>query len=106
MICPLCSSPDLTSWSEDKHRSYYFCKECSLISVPRNELIAVESEVDRYKAHENNENDPHYRHYLSQIAEAITPYLKAGQIGLDFGCGKTTLLENIFVEQGYEVVSY
>lgn len=106
MICPLCSHTDSIVCDQDKLRTYYLCNKCSLIFVPRDVLIAEDQERIRYESHENLENDPNYQIYLGQVVNAIVPFLSKGSSGLDFGCGKTTLMSRLFLEQSFHVDSY
>lgn len=104
MICPLCSSTDLALFDRDKLRSFFQCKHCSLVFVPRSELIPADQEKKRYEAHENDDTDPGYRQYLTKIAQAISNKLKPGMKGLDFGSGRTKLLADLLA--GFAVDSY
>ncbi len=106
MTCPLCLSPETKIFDQDKLRSYYQCSLCSLVFVPRNELISTGEEKKRYESHENNEDDPHYRQYLVEIVESIVPFISEGASGLDFGCGKTRLMEILLNERGFVVDSF
>lgn len=103
MKCPLCESSDLRLWSEDKLRSYHYCNRCTLIFVPRYQLILETEEFERYKEHESDEG---YRSYLGAIVTGALPFLPKGSRGLDFGCGQTKLLGEIFLEGGLEVESF
>lgn len=106
MKCPLCESSKATPWSEDELRPYFKCQECSLIFVPSHFLLSAEDEKKRYDTHENSDEDPRYRDYLSKIAFGVIPHLSPGMVGLDFGCGASTLLAQIFEENGFPVDSY
>lgn len=106
MKCPLCESSSVTLWSEDELRSYFKCRECSLIFVPSEFLLSAEEEKKRYDTHENNQEDLRYREYLSKIALGAYPYLTAGMRGLDFGCGASTLLAQLFDENAFPTDSY
>lgn len=105
MSCPLCRSDSLKLYDRDKFRSYQFCSVCRLISVPRSELITAEEEKARYDLHENDASEQ-YREYLGGIADALLPKLSAGSVGLDFGCGKSLLMEKILEGHGHRVESY
>jgi SAM-dependent methyltransferase len=105
MNCPLCSSSAVQLFDKDKFRTYRLCSDCRLISVPRNELLSKDEEKARYDLHENDESDQ-YRTYLSAIAKALLPQILAGSRGLDFGCGKSLMMEKILESHGLEVDSY
>lgn len=95
MFCPLCSSTESVLFDQDKFRSFYQCRHCSLVFVPRNELISASDEKARYETHKNDEGDPAYHAYLSKIAEAVSRNLTPGMKGLDFGSGRTKLLARL-----------
>lgn len=105
MICPLCLSSESEIFDQDKMRSYLKCTGCDLIFVPRDSLITPSAEKERYEAHQNEENES-YTNYLNKTVSAIRPHLKEASSGLDFGCGRTHILENLFRKAGIPVKSY
>lgn len=104
--CPLCSDHNAQEYSQDKIRSYLICPNCELIFVPRAQLISIEKERARYEHHQNESEDPAYLNYLSKIAKDCVPHLNQGAEGLDFGCGPSPLLANIFSQHGFSTNSY
>lgn len=89
MICPLCRS-DSELFDREKFRSYFQCRVCSLVFVPRSEILTHAQEKERYEAHENS--GPGYETYLNQIISSIKPHLTDEMKGLDFGSGSSTYL--------------
>lgn len=106
MNCPLCQSSHTSLYDQDEFRHYHQCGGCELIFVPRSELVSSSEEKFRYDQHENHPDDPRYREYLKKIVDSIHPFLKPTSRGLDFGCGESTLLEQLFVEAGFPTRSY
>jgi SAM-dependent methyltransferase len=106
MNCPLCHSSDAFLFDQDKLRRYLQCQSCSLVWVPREELIPLAEEHQRYEAHQNLEEDADYKFYLKKIRDEVLPYLQSHLEGLDFGCGKTELLSQLFSEVNIPVKSY
>jgi len=104
--CPLCLKCNTQEYSQDKTRAYHFCSNCQLIFVPRNQLIHPDQEKQRYDSHQNNEEDPHYRNYLQQLMNQVLPSLEKSQVGLDFGCGRTDLLAQLFKAKDITVDSF
>jgi hypothetical protein len=104
MICPVCEGSKSELFDQDKHRAFFKCLECDLVYVPRSSLVTASEEKARYDSHENSEEDDGYRKYLAEIAEVIKAQLFPGELGLDFGCGKTTMLEKLLAP--FEVTSY
>lgn len=106
MMCPLCKGSSSSLYHQDKSRSYYQCQSCTLVYVPREELVSAAEEKTRYDLHENSETDQSYINYLSGIRDVILPHITKSDHGLDFGSGRTTLLEKLFIEHGYQMKSY
>jgi transcription initiation factor TFIIIB Brf1 subunit/transcription initiation factor TFIIB len=104
--CPLCDSAHSSEFSRDKIRSYYICSSCQLIFVPREQIISSDEEKKRYDTHKNSPEETRYRDYLAQIAGLMIPQMSEGSMGLDFGCGASTLLGDILISQGYPTDSY
>lgn len=101
MTCLLCAHPT-HFFSKDPLRSYVQCSHCELVFVPRAELISVDEEKIRYNTHQV---DAGYRSYLSAIRDTVIPHVQNGP-GLDFGCGLTTMLADLFQESGIKMESY
>lgn len=104
--CPLCESNSTHLYSQDKQRSYYQCSSCELVFVSRLDIIEPDLEKKRYETHQNHAGDSRYLTYLSNIFEECAPYLKKGECGLDFGCGESKLLGQLFTEAGFPTESF
>lgn len=106
MICPLCANQEQTEFDRDKTRSYHLCSHCTLVYVPREQIVSPEEEKERYDSHENSSDDSGYVSYLRTISDAMTPHLKRGSQGLDFGCGRTTVLSELLEKNDFKVDTY
>lgn len=53
-----------------------------------------------YELHENTEDDPGYRRFLSKLADPLLKRVDGGSTGLDFGCGPGPVLAGMLVEAG------
>ncbi|HXH32497.1 MAG TPA: class I SAM-dependent methyltransferase [Bacteriovoracaceae bacterium] len=106
MNCPICQSGAVSKYHEDKFRQYFLCSNCTLVFIPRESILAFADEAQRYEAHQNDDDEPDYISYLGKIVDSVRPELSKGSRGLDFGCGKTTLLEKLFEAHGIEMDSY
>ncbi len=104
--CPLCLNKNTQDYARDPSRDFSLCSICSLIFVPRAQLISSNDEKKRYDFHQNDESDEFYRKYLNLIAERILPTLSEGETGLDFGCGRTTLMSDLIKKKNFAVDSY
>ncbi len=106
MNCPVCQSSEYLLFDQDKRRSYFQCHDCNLVYVPREQLVTPHEELERYNAHQNDEADTYYRNYLNDTKEASLKFLNKNHKGLDFGCGRTKLLGQLYKEDGFEVDSF
>lgn len=104
--CPVCRSASSQQIDQDKNRTYQKCADCGLVYVPRDQLVTVEKEFQRYQHHQNETADPSYRKYLSDIQSACEPFLQSGDEGLDFGCGPSPVLGSLYQERGFNCLSY
>lgn len=106
MICPLCGGKEQTEFDRDKTRSFHLCSYCSLVYVPREQIISPKEEKERYDSHENSSEDSGYVSYLKTISDAMTPHLVASSEGLDFGCGRTTVLSDLLTQNNLRMDAY
>lgn len=104
--CPVCFSSEEKQIDADKNRTFHQCLNCGLIFVPRSQLISSENEFKRYQQHENAAEDAGYLMYLTQIQKDCAKYLTTGEVGLDFGCGASQILGELFATGGFPTTSY
>ncbi len=91
--CRLCGGTT-EHWMEARGLSYLRCPRCT--TVRKEALPKRESERRRYRQHNNDPNNEGYRNYILSIAgQILLPWLKPGDVLLDFGCGPTRALERI-----------
>lgn len=106
MNCPLCSQSEVSLFLKEKRRDFFICNYCSLVFVPRDQIVSEELERARYEAHDNSDQNEDYKSYIFNIAQVISKNLSYGLNGLDFGSGKTTLMADFFKANGYPMDSY
>jgi hypothetical protein len=106
MICPLCQDEKSDIFEKIGEKNYYQCQHCSLVFLSRSELISPIEEKERYESHHNSEEDSHYIKYLTTTVEKISSIVPKGASGLDFGCGKSLLMEKLLNQQEVFVSSY
>ncbi|MGI8670635.1 MAG: class I SAM-dependent methyltransferase [Aridibacter sp.] len=104
--CLLCSFKDHEFFFKDKFRAYRRCNVCSIIFVPKEFHVSKDDEKARYEEHNNDSDDIRYRDFLERITIPIKSRFTKGAKGLDFGCGSTNLLANVFKESGFEMEVY
>ena len=106
MNCPFCQQDGAELFHKDQFREFFRCRSCTIIFVPRGSILSPSEEKMRYDSHQNDENDPGYRDYFLKTAGPVIAELKGGERGLDFGCGRTQLLSQIFDDKGFIVDSF
>lgn len=106
MDCPFCQKDGAEIYHRDKFREFFLCGSCTIIFVPRTSILEPAEEKKRYDSHQNDETDPGYRKYFMKTAVPVSKELRAEDRGLDFGCGRTRLLGQIFDDLGFKVDSY
>ncbi|MDY6942125.1 MAG: methyltransferase domain-containing protein [Pseudomonadota bacterium] len=104
--CPLCQGRDTDLYHADQQREYWQCRRCALIFVPPAQRLDAAAEKAEYDRHENDPDEPGYRHFLSRLAEPLKMRLAPGSRGLDFGCGPGPALAAMLEEAGHDVALY
>ena len=109
-LCPLCGGLDSSfiHRSEDRHgvREFHECAACDLVFVPPQFHLSAEEELDRYRMHDNDPDDPGYRAFLRRLWDELKPRLSKDAVGLDFGCGPGPALACMMQEEGFTVEKY
>ncbi len=105
MVCPLCHYGNISLKIDDECK-YFECNKCMLIFADKNAHLSFDEEFSRYKLHNNHTNDLGYRNFLLKLVNPMLNYVDFKRRGLDFGCGPSTLLSNIFKEKGIDVYNY
>lgn len=106
MKCPFCQQDGADLFHKDKTREFFLCNSCTIIFVPRDSILSPSEEKKRYDSHQNDESDPGYRDYFLKTATPVIAELHGNERGLDFGCGRTRLLSQIFDVKGFNMDSY
>jgi|SRR5690625_1372904 len=100
--CPLCLSVAQLYWQSEKE-DYYECKICEAVFLSIQQRLSKSEELERYKLHENNVEDPAYQNFLKPITQAIEKDFSTQSIGLDFGCGSGPVAAKMLAEKDYKV---
>ena len=106
MACPLCHKEEVGPYAEDNLRSYLNCRVCDLVFVPREHWLSASEEKAIYDLHENDENDPGYRKFLSRLTQPLLERLGEQKQGLDFGCGPGPALARVMEEAGHAMALF
>lgn len=105
-ICPLCQLNNVYNFHKDNRREYLRCRNCLLVFVPKEFHLSNEDEKARYDIHQNSEDDPGYRKFLSRIFLPMHNRVNPGSFGLDFGSGPGPTLSLMFEEAGHMMEVY
>ncbi|MCB0343642.1 MAG: class I SAM-dependent methyltransferase [Bdellovibrionales bacterium] len=87
-------------------REFIGCKNCDLVFQNPAQLPTLEFERQRYLEHENHIGNIGYTDFLGRLINALRPFLKHRQLGLDFGCGPSPVLATLLAREGYVVDCY
>ena len=104
-ICPLCEASKVELFYQDR-RDYYRCSVCDLVFVSAEQFLTSQQEKTVYDQHENSEQDPRYRRFLSRLFDPLSKYLAPESNGLDFGSGPGPTLNVMLEEAGHRMEIY
>ncbi|MTI80905.1 MAG: class I SAM-dependent methyltransferase [Firmicutes bacterium] len=104
--CWLCGSKS-SPMPEVGEKVYYHCPVCDLIFIDDKYILSPEEEMKRYTLHNNTPDNEGYVKFLSNfINEALEPFIKNCQTGLDFGCGPGPVLSDLITKLGGVKMDY
>jgi hypothetical protein len=108
--CPLCSSvetrPFYQSRLKNLERNYLSCDSCKLIFVPPRFHLSAAAQKERYLQHNNDPDDARYREFLSRLLGELTPFLRRGSKGIDYGSGPGPALATMLRHGGFDMQTY
>lgn len=99
MNCPLCDTKTIFL-TTGENRQYQLCNLCGLIFVPPEFHISAESEVARYRAHENNLDSEGYVEMFIKKINLVKKHCPQIKTALDFGCGHEPVLKALLEKEG------
>ncbi|WP_187265492.1 class I SAM-dependent methyltransferase [Reinekea thalattae] len=104
--CPLCSSHQLSFFSEDKKRTFFQCQNCQLVFTEQSTWPSAHEEKAIYDLHENDVDDSGYNQFLNRIVSPLKERLSPPAQILDFGCGPAPALAKQLQKEGFDVSLY
>lgn len=104
--CPICILNSASFAFIANNRNFFECNDCALLFVSPDQHLSKEDEKKRYDLHVNTENDQGYIGHLEKLKDAILPKLSKEMLGLDYGCGPTPVMQQIFQTAGFQMQSY
>lgn len=105
--CALCRAFPVELYFERSYdqAAFFICNQCSFVFLDPQKRLGVEAEKTRYELHKNTDIEG-YRKFLFKLVNFLTPHLRVGMRGLDYGCGPSPLMEKLFREMGFFMNSY
>ena len=104
--CPVCDRDAGRLFACVDGRNYYRCRICEATVLARDQLPSAEQELDAYRLHRNDPDDPAYRGFLNQLSEPLLARLAPGAAGLDYGCGPGPALAALMRDGDHHVALY
>ncbi len=106
MNCPLCLNKNSEIYYADDKRDYWQCHNCFLVFVLPERYLSPQAEKLIYDKHQNDPHDLGYRKFLNKLVVPLLEKLKAGENGLDFGCGPGPTISEMLADRGFKVENY
>ncbi len=104
-LCPLCNSAS-EKFFENKNQLYFLCQNCKGIFLSKELLPDRDSEVTRYKQHNNDVDDIRYHKFVSPIVNSVLKDFSKDHRGLDFGAGTGPVISKLLSDKDYQIVQY
>lgn len=105
LSCPLCCATDAYELPV-AGKLYHRCRACELVWLNAAEHLDPAREKAVYDGHDNQVDDPRYRHFLQRAFGEVQRRLPPPASGLDFGCGPGPALIAMGREAGYQMAGY
>lgn len=104
--CPVCAHPQAVPFLSINGRDYLRCPACEARFLAPGHWLSRAQEYAHYLHHENDQDDPRYRLFLSRLADPLLERLAPAATGLDYGCGPGPALAAMLREAGHSVALY
>lgn len=99
MNCSLCDT-EANIFSTGENRQYRLCNLCGLIFVPPEFHVPTESEIARYREHENSLDNEGYVEMFMKKVVLVKEHCPQTKTALDFGCGYEPVLKALLEREG------
>lgn len=104
--CPVCRSSATRPFQIVGDLRYGTCRKCRAVFLDPAQRLDPARELERYRLHRNDVNDPAYRAFLRRLSDPLLARLPPGREGLDYGCGPGPALAAMLREAGHRVEIY
>ncbi len=100
MYCLICGDKCDSFKYEYEDIDCYRCENCELIFKDPAIYQSFDEQKPRYDLHENDSDSAGYRIYFQKFIDFVLPRTDSIDAALDFGCGESSLLADMLIEQG------
>ncbi len=100
MDCHICNQSTKSFIHEKTNIRYYHCHPCAYIFKSPECYQGFDAQKERYDLHTNDENDEGYIAYFQRFMDFTYPFVSSCKSALDFGCGESSILSEMFEEKG------
>jgi hypothetical protein len=105
MNCLVCASSNLCLLKNPR-RTFFRCNDCGFSFLHPDFLPSEEAALNRYKFHQNDDDNKGYQEYLSNIIDRALFYAGKPKSVIDWGSGPAPLASHILRDQGFSVFSW
>lgn len=105
MHCTLCGTL-ATFFVAYKQRDFHKCNTCGGILLGSDHYLDFSKEKQRYDKHSDDVEDQGYQKFVSPIITAVLDGYQTNDTGLDYGCGKTAIIQKLLQRKRYNIVGY
>lgn len=105
MKCRVCNS-QTSLYYTNKNGEYFQCSRCEAIQLHPNFFLDQNKEKERYDKHSDKVEDVGYQNFVSPIVKAVKENFSTHHKGLDFGCGKTAIVQYLLQKEHFSCKGY
>jgi SAM-dependent methyltransferase len=105
-VCPVCENSGTNLFLALERERYYACSHCEAVFMDPQNLPDQETELARYRLHNNSLEDERYACFLRRLGNPVLASLSKKSKGLDFGCGPAPLLSRLLEKEGHAMKNY
>lgn len=104
MRCSLCNN-NTQAFFQQKERFFYKCNHCQSILLNNELHLNNKEEKARYDKHSDVINKG-YQNFVSPIVKAVNKQHPNTDYGLDYGCGKSAIVQKMLINNGFNIAGY
>jgi hypothetical protein len=103
--CHLCQA-SATFFYSGKYGKYFRCETCHGIFLAPEYFPTALAEKKRYEKHSQDVTNPGYQEFVTPLVQAIIKNQTPQEHGLDFGCGRQSIIQYLLQPAGFELALY